>query len=90
MADLIVSDNDDGLSDLKTAPAAKLAAKPIVAPPPYKKQDFDVNGHNGLDGLNRLEELQGLRLDRLEGVVGSKSLMDQWAQQACQLDGLPA
>jgi hypothetical protein len=89
-ADLIASDNDNGLLDLKTTPAAKLATKPIVAPPPYERQDFDINGRDGLDGLNRLEELQGLRLDGLEGVVGSKSLTAQWAQQACRLNGLPA
>ncbi len=58
-ADLILSDNDDGLSDLKTAPADKQTAKPIVAPPPYKGQDPDIHGRNGLNGINGLDELQG-------------------------------
>jgi hypothetical protein len=75
--DLIASDNNNGLSNLKTAPAAKPAAKPIIAPPPYKRQDLDINGHDGLNGLNRLKELQGIRLDGLEGVVGSTSLTAQ-------------
>jgi hypothetical protein len=48
-----------GLLDLKTAQAAKLAAKPIVAPPPYKGQDLNIDGHDGLDVLDRLNELQG-------------------------------
>ena len=47
------------LSDLQTAPAAKPAAKPIVAPPPYERQDLDIDGCDGLDVLNRLDELQG-------------------------------
>jgi hypothetical protein len=40
-------------------PAAKLATKPIVALPPYKGQDLDIDGCDGLDVLNRLDELQG-------------------------------
>jgi hypothetical protein len=59
VADLILSDNDDGLLDLKTAPASKPTAKPIVAPPPYEIQDPDIDGRNGLNGLDRLDELQG-------------------------------
>jgi hypothetical protein len=89
-ANLIASGDDDGLLDLKTALAAKPAAKLIAAPPPYKRQDLDINGRDGLDGLNRLKELQGLRLDGLDGVVGLTSSTAQWAQQACRLDGLPA
>jgi hypothetical protein len=49
-----------GLLNLETAPAAKPAAKPVVAPPPYERQDLDINGRNGLDMLNRLGELQGV------------------------------
>jgi hypothetical protein len=73
-ADLIASDNNDGLLDLKTAPAAKPATKPFIVLPPYERQDLDINRCNGLDGLNRLKELQGLRLNGLEGVVGSMSV----------------
>ncbi len=58
-ADLIPLDDNDGLSDLETAPAAKPTAKPIVAPPPYKGQDPDINGRNNPNELNRLDELQG-------------------------------
>jgi hypothetical protein len=58
-ADLIPSDNNNGLSDLKTAPAAKPTAKPIVMPLPYEGQDPDIDGRNRLDGLHRLNELQG-------------------------------
>jgi hypothetical protein len=47
------------LSDLETAPAAKPAAKPIVAPPTYKGQDLDIDGRNGLDVLDRLDKLHG-------------------------------
>jgi hypothetical protein len=47
------------LSDLQTAPAAKPAAKPIVAPPPYERQDLDIDRRNGLDMLDRLDKLQG-------------------------------
>jgi hypothetical protein len=57
-ADLIPSDDDGGLLDLKTAPATKPTAKPMVALPPYEGQDLDINGHNGLDGPDRLNELQ--------------------------------
>ncbi len=48
-----------GLLDLKTAPAAKPAAKPFIAPPPYEGQDLDIDGRDGLDLLDRLDELQG-------------------------------
>jgi hypothetical protein len=58
-ADLILSDNMDSLLDLKTAPAAKPTAQPIVAPPPYEGHP-DINGHSGLGGLDRLDELQDL------------------------------
>ncbi len=57
-ADLIPSDNDDGLLDLKTVPAAKPTTKPIVEPPPYEGQDLDIDGCNGLGGLDRLNKLQ--------------------------------
>jgi hypothetical protein len=62
--DLIASDNDDGFSDLETAPAGKLAAKPIVALSPYEGQDLDINGRDGLDVLDRLDELQGASAQR--------------------------
>ncbi len=45
--------------DLKTVPATKPTAKPIIAPPPYKGQDPNIDGHNRLGGLDRLNELQG-------------------------------
>ncbi len=48
-----------GLLDLETALAAKLATKPIVAPPPYDGQDLDIDGRDGLDVLDRLDELHG-------------------------------
>ncbi len=73
-----MSDNNNGLSNFKTAPAAKPAAKPIVVPPPYERQD-NINGRDGLDGFDRLKELQGLKLDGLNKVVGLKSLTAQWA-----------
>jgi hypothetical protein len=57
-ADLIPSDDDDGLLDLKTMPAANPTAKPIVAPPPYEEQDLDINGRDALNALDRLNELQ--------------------------------
>jgi hypothetical protein len=59
VGDLILSDNNDGLSDLNTAPSAKPTAKPIIALPPYEGQELDIDKRNGLDGLNRLDELQG-------------------------------
>jgi hypothetical protein len=72
--DLIALGNDDG-----TTPAAKLAAKPIIVPPPYERQDLDINGCDGLNRLDRRKELQGLRLDWLKGVVGLTSSTAQWA-----------
>jgi hypothetical protein len=57
-ADLIPSDDNDGLSDLVTVPAAKPTAESIVTPPPYEGQDLDINGCNGIDGFDRLNELQ--------------------------------
>ncbi len=48
-----------GFLDLETALAAKLAAKLIVAPPPYEGQDLDIDGRDRLDMLNRLNKLQG-------------------------------
>jgi hypothetical protein len=53
-----------GLLDLKTTPAAKLVAKPIVAPPPYEEQDLDIDGCNRLDVLDRLDKLQGASAQR--------------------------
>jgi hypothetical protein len=45
MADLIPSDNNNCLLDLKTVLATKPAAKPIITPPPYKGQDLaDIGG----------------------------------------------
>ena len=44
-ADLIPSDDNNGILDLKTKPASKLDAKPIIALPPSKEQDFvDIGG----------------------------------------------
>ncbi len=59
MADLIPSDNNNGLLDLKTVQAAKPTTKPIIVPPPYEGQDPNIDGRNGLDELDRLKELQG-------------------------------
>ncbi len=63
-ADLIASDDYNGLSDLETALATKLAAKPIVAPPPYKGQDLDIDGCDGLDRLDRFDKLPGFLAQR--------------------------
>jgi hypothetical protein len=62
VVDLIPSDNDDGLLDLKTTPvpAAKPTSQPLIVPPPYKGQDLDIDGRNRLDGLDRLNKLQDL------------------------------
>jgi hypothetical protein len=57
VADLILSDNDNSLMDLETALATKPTTKSIVALPPYKGQDPDIDRHNKLDGLNRLDKL---------------------------------
>ncbi len=48
-----------GLLDLKTAPATKPTAKPIIAPPPYEEHDLNIDRLNGLDVLDRLNKLQG-------------------------------
>jgi hypothetical protein len=58
-ADLIPSDDNNSLLDLKTVPAAKPITKPIVASPPYKGQDPDINGRNELNEPDRFDELQG-------------------------------
>jgi hypothetical protein len=57
--DLIMSDDNNGLLDLETALAAKLAAKPSVALPSYEGQDLDIDGRDGLNRLNRCNKLQG-------------------------------
>jgi hypothetical protein len=85
---IIPSDDNDGLLDLKIAPAAKPTAKPIFAPPPYEGQNLDIDRHNRLDGLNRLNKIQDLAR-QAQGVFSSMSLMVQWAQQAHWLKGLP-
>jgi hypothetical protein len=77
-SDLIMSDDDDGLLDLETAPATKPTAKPIVAPPPYEGQDPDIDGRNGLNELDRLNELQDLAR-RAQGVFSLTSPMVQQA-----------
>jgi hypothetical protein len=59
MVDLILSDDNDGLTNLKTTPAAKPAAKPIVMLPPYKGKDLDIDRLDGLNELDGLDKLQG-------------------------------
>jgi hypothetical protein len=55
VAGLIAPDNNNGLLDLKTAPATKPTSKPIITRPLYKKQDLNINRCNGLNRLNKLQ-----------------------------------